>query len=192
MRHNCHMEDSSNRGYVWPALLVFALTSASHVAAALEPDGDAKAPIQHKQSPYKAIQTQRPIPSGQHLQTRRPAIQTYQLHGHAYRGRVAWHKGRWHHANRNGHLGWWWDVGGIWYFYPEQSAEPPAYISDVQVDEAQPTAVSQPPPQQEPEPETPHKTFYYRPGDLNGVPYDTLEECTAARIKAGNGVCVVK
>jgi hypothetical protein len=33
--------------------------------------------------------------------------------------------------------GWWWDVGGFWYFYPEQIEGPPDYVSDVEVaDEA--------------------------------------------------------
>ena len=42
-------------------------------------------------------------------------------------------------------------------------------------------------------PETPHRAFYYRPGDLKGVPYDTIEECTKARQKAGDvGICVMK
>ena len=44
-----------------------------------------------------------------------------------------------------------------------------------------------------PPPETPHRAFYYRPGDLKGVPYDTIEECTKARQKAGDvGICVMK
>ena len=39
----------------------------------------------------------------------------------------------------------------------------------------------------------PQKHFYYHPGDLEGVPYDTMEDCTKARRRAGNvGVCVMK
>jgi hypothetical protein len=39
----------------------------------------------------------------------------------------------------------------------------------------------------------PQKHFYYHPGDLEGVPYDTMEDCTEARRLAGNvGVCVMK
>lgn len=30
-----------------------------------------------------------------------------------------WRGGDWRHGHHNGHLGWWWVVGGIWYFYPE-------------------------------------------------------------------------
>jgi hypothetical protein len=41
--------------------------------------------------------------------------------------------------------------------------------------------------------ENPRRAFYYRPGDLKGVPYDTIEECTKARLQAGDvGVCVIK
>ena len=41
------------------------------------------------------------------------------------------------------------------------------------------TFAAAPPPQQ------PKHAFYYRPGDLKGVPYDTIEECTKARQRAG-------
>jgi hypothetical protein len=52
--------------------------------------------------------------------------------GHAYHGRLAWEGGRWRHEAHNGRLGWWWDVGGVWYFYPQQMDGPPAYVSDVE------------------------------------------------------------
>jgi len=29
-----------------------------------------------------------------------------------------WRQGRWFHGDHGGRLGWWWIVGGIWYFYP--------------------------------------------------------------------------
>jgi hypothetical protein len=50
--------------------------------------------------------------------------------GHAYRGRLAWDAGRWHHEVHNGRDGWWWDVGGVWYFYPQPMDGPPAYVSE--------------------------------------------------------------
>ena len=53
--------------------------------------------------------------------------------GHAYHGRVAWEGGRWRHEMHNGRMGWWWDVGGVWYFYPQAMEGPPAYVSDVEV-----------------------------------------------------------
>jgi len=49
--------------------------------------------------------------------------------GHAYRGHLAWQGGRWHHEIRNGRDGYWWDVGGVWYYYPQPMDGPPAYIS---------------------------------------------------------------
>ena len=55
--------------------------------------------------------------------------------GHAYRGRVAWDGGRWHHEMHDGRTGWWWDVGGVWYYYPERMAGPPTYISDDYADD---------------------------------------------------------
>jgi hypothetical protein len=53
--------------------------------------------------------------------------------GHPYHGRLAWEGGRWRHEMHNGRMGWWWDVGGVWYFYPQQMDGPPAYVSDVEV-----------------------------------------------------------
>jgi hypothetical protein len=50
--------------------------------------------------------------------------------GAPYRGRVAWEGGRWRHEMHDGRMGWWWDVGGVWYFYPQRFDGPPAYISE--------------------------------------------------------------
>jgi hypothetical protein len=52
--------------------------------------------------------------------------------GRAYHGRMAWEGGRWRHEAHNGRYGWWWDVGGVWYFYPQPMEGPPAYVSDVE------------------------------------------------------------
>ena len=50
-----------------------------------------------------------------------------------------------------------------------------------------------PQPSQNPSPRSSSQAFYYRPGDLNGVPYDTMEGCENARQRAGNvGVCILK
>ena len=37
------------------------------------------------------------------------------FHEHDWR---LWRGGRWTHARHDGRLGWWWVVGGSWYFYP--------------------------------------------------------------------------
>jgi len=50
------------------------------------------------------------------------------------------------------------------------------------------TAAPPPPP-----PQRPKHAFYYHPGDLRGVPYNTIEDCTKARQRAGDvGVFVYK
>lgn len=33
--------------------------------------------------------------------------------------RARWQGGYWHHGPHGGRLGWWWVVGGAWYFYPQ-------------------------------------------------------------------------
>jgi hypothetical protein len=81
---------------------------------------------------------------------------THNFGGHPYRGHLAWDGGRWHHEVHNGRDGWWWDVGGVWYFYPQPIDGPPAYISDdfaddVVYDDAPPVAaVDYPPPPPDP------------------------------------------
>jgi hypothetical protein len=56
----------------------------------------------------------------------------HNFHGYAYRGHLGWERGRWRHEAHNGRLGWWWDVGGVWYFYPERVEGPPLYVSEVE------------------------------------------------------------
>jgi hypothetical protein len=57
-------------------------------------------------------------------------LPSHNFGGHPYRGRMAWEGGRWHHEVHNGRDGWWWDVGGVWYFYPQPMEGPPSYISE--------------------------------------------------------------
>jgi hypothetical protein len=74
--------------------------------------------------------------------------------GRAYRGNLAWEGGRWRHEHHNGRYGWWWDVGGAWYYYPERIDGPPAYISEEYVDDV-PVAYAPPPPAYAPPPPPP-------------------------------------
>jgi hypothetical protein len=92
----------------------------------------------------------------------RGALPARNYGGHAYRGRVAWEGGRWHHEVRNGRDGWWWDVGGAWYYYPQPMEGPPTYISEDFVDDVggpvagayapPPGAYAPPPPPPPPDP----------------------------------------
>jgi hypothetical protein len=110
--------------------------------------------------------------------------------GRVYHGQLAWRDGRWHHTTRNGRDGWWWDVGGYWYFYPQQIEGPPDYVSDVEVADE---ATAAPSPAAPTPPEEPNYAVYYRPGDLTGTRYETLEKCEQVKEQAGNvGVCVLK
>jgi hypothetical protein len=63
-----------------------------------------------------------------------PAMHVYG--GHPYRGRVAWEGGRWRHEVYDGRDGWWWDVGGVRYYYSEPMEGPPTYISEDYADDA--------------------------------------------------------
>jgi hypothetical protein len=120
-------------------------------------------------------------------------LRTQKFGGHAYHGQLAWSDGRWRRTTRNGRYGWWWDVGGFWYFYPAEQIEgqpegPPDYVSDVEVADDATAAPAAPAP-----PEEPNYAVYYRPGDLTGTRYPTLDKCEQIKEQAGNvGVCVLK
>src|SRR5215831_5841780 len=99
--------------------------------------------------PFSAIAQRERGPIG--LEERRPEQRRLEQRprphtfgGRVYYGRLTWRDGRWHHALRNGRNGWWWDVGGIWYFYSEQIEGPPDYVSDVEV--AADDVIAAPPP----------------------------------------------
>ena len=155
---------------------------------------------QHRQSgptrrptitPRQPVQTINPPrarvePSPQGARLVHGPLPSHNLGGQVYHGDLAWEHGRWHHETRNGRYGWWWDVGRAWYFYPEPIEGPPAYVSDTDVVE-EATGDAAPPPQES------HHAFYYYPGDIKGVPYETIEECLQARQRDGDvGVCVMK
>ena len=157
-------------------LIMFALTSMLVTLPFSAIAQRERGPIGLEQRPEQRQLEQRRL-------EQRPRPHTFG--GRVYYGRLAWRDGRWHHAFRNGRDGWWWDVGGIWYFYPEQTEGPPDYVSDVGV-AADDVVDARPPPQ-------PKRAFYYHPGDIKGVPYDTIVECRKARAEAGDvGVCVIK
>jgi len=106
-----------------------------------------------------------------------------------HHGRRAWENGRWHHTARKGRLGWWWDVGGVWYYYPGPVEGPPSYVSDIEVPDE--TAAPSPPSPSQPS-NGPRQTFYYPPGSLTGTGYPNVEECWQVRDRAGVGICVIK
>ncbi|MGA7181119.1 MAG: hypothetical protein WBX11_16255 [Thiobacillaceae bacterium] len=55
--------------------------------------------------------------------------------------------GRWRHGWHDGRIGWWWVVGGIWYFYPAPLYPyPDPYVPPVVVQQQAPVVVQQPPP----------------------------------------------
>ena len=84
-----------------------------------------------------------PPPAPRHV-ARGPAP-AREFGGHAYRGHTDWRGGRWRHEVHNGRNGWWWDVGGAWYYYPERLDGPPAYVSEEFVDDV-PVGYAPPPP----------------------------------------------
>jgi hypothetical protein len=64
---------------------------------------------------------------------RHPNFARRDFHGHFYRGSLAWDRGVWRQEWHNGRYGWWWDVGGAWYFYEQPIYPYPTVISTVEV-----------------------------------------------------------
>jgi hypothetical protein len=77
--------------------------------------------------------TGRPAYASHPAFARHPGFARRDYGGHFYRGSLAWEGGRWRHEWRNGRYGWWWDVGGAWYFYDQPMQGPPAFVSEVEV-----------------------------------------------------------
>jgi hypothetical protein len=135
------MSASIRSKFVLPAvsaLAVFALSAHAEDAAPAPPQPP-QTPAQPAQQPVAKtmVQTQKSSPGrsgqgagqGQGAHVARGALPARKYGGQTYRGRVAWEGGRWHHEIRDGRDGWWWDVGGAWYYYSEPMEGPPTYIS---------------------------------------------------------------
>jgi hypothetical protein len=69
-----------------------------------------------------------------------------------------WRGGRWFRGPHDGRLGWWWIVGGLWYFYPA-----PVYPYP---DPYQPPVIVAPA-----EPPPPPQYWYYCPNPQGYYPY---------------------
>jgi len=127
-------------------------------------------------------------------------------HPHDFRGRefrhfdererAIWVGGRWHHDWHGGRFGWWWQVGGVWYFYPEPIYPYPSYVAaEVFIDPVPPPAVviavpppappppppqavivAAPPPAPPPQPGAPPPQFWYY-CDSAGAYYPHVANC---------------
>lgn len=93
-------------------------------------DGQGKPAAQAaRPGPARAGHTRGP----QDLRYARGRLPERNFGGHVYHGRQAWEGGRWRHEAHNGRYGWWWDVGGVRYFYPQPMDGPPTYVSGLEV-----------------------------------------------------------
>jgi len=135
--------------------LISIMTVFAFSAQAQEPnkphpkEGQAKPAVQTPRTgtpPARTGQVRGPQGGSQDGRFARGRLPERNFGGHPYHGRMAWEGGRWRHEAHNGRYGWWWDVGGVWYFYPEQMDGPPAYISEDYADDVYPAAGGYPPP----------------------------------------------
>jgi hypothetical protein len=114
-----------------------------------------------------------------------------EFHHFDERERVIWVGGRWHHDWHGGRFGWWWDVGGVWYFYPEPVYPYPTYVtSEVFIDPVPPppvvviapppappaVVVAAPPPAPPPQPVAAPPQFWYY-CDAAGAYYPYVANC---------------
>jgi hypothetical protein len=107
--------------------MVFALSAQAQEHGQPPPSGQGKPAVQNSRPGPARVGQGRP----QGVRYAR-GVQERNFGGHAYHGRLAWEGGQWRHEAHNGRFGWWWDVGGVWYFYPQSMEGPPAYVSDVE------------------------------------------------------------
>jgi hypothetical protein len=137
-------------GIVFPLLSIIVLAQSAY---AEEPDSRASRGAPAAQAGHPGPGRPGLAPGrGPQARFARGPLPSHNFGGRAYHGRLAWEGGRWHHEMRNGRDGWWWDVGGAWYFYPQRIEGPPTYVSDLEVvDEVPdsygpPVAAGYPPP----------------------------------------------
>ncbi len=137
--------------------------AAASVISALALPAQAQEPP-HSRGAAPQQQGRAPVQAGRQVPGHLPPPQTqftrgaptaHVYAGNPYRGRVAWEGGRWRHEVHNGRSGWWWDVGGVWYYYPEAMEGPPAYVSEDYVDDIPVAAYALPPAYEPPPPPPP-------------------------------------
>lgn len=75
-----------------------------------------------------------------------------------------WRGGRWQHGSHAGRLGWWWVVGGAWYFYPLPVYPYPNPWEPPPVEYVTPPVGSPPPP-------PPAQYWYYCESSQGYYPY---------------------
>jgi len=149
------MSASSRFKIVVPLVSAIALFALS-AHAEDQPKGNGQPPPGKQMPPKAAVQTPRAVQTPNAIQTPRAVqgrppgagqgggpsaryargpLPTRDYGGRAYRGHLAWEGGRWHHEIHNGRDGYWWDVGGVWYYYPQPMDGPPTYISEDYADD---------------------------------------------------------
>lgn len=141
---------TSRRSPIIVSLVLIATVSAQAQEPNKPPPSDGNRP---------AVQMPRPGPRAGHVQGRGQPNGRYargvaerNFGGRIYHGRQTWEGGRWRHEAHNGRYGWWWDVGGVWYFYPQPMDGPPTYVSDLEIvddyggPDGPPVAAGYPPP----------------------------------------------
>jgi hypothetical protein len=120
------------------ALSLVSLMAVTGVSAQERPAPGGQPPAGHAAPQGRPVRPAGPPPqarAGADARFAHGAIVARDFGGHAYRGRLAWEGGRWHHEMHDGRMGWWWDVGGVWYFYPQRIDGPPTYVSEDYADD---------------------------------------------------------
>lgn len=86
---------------------------------------------------------------------------------------AAWVGGAWHHGWYGGRFGWWWAVGGLWYYYPAPIYPYPEYVADLYYD---PSLGEPPAAPVEPAAGAPGYWYYCAP---SGAYYPYVQSCPA-------------
>lgn len=114
-----------------------------------------------------------------HAEEHHHEFHEHDVHRFGHRDLEVWRGGGWRHEWHNGRQGWWWVVGGVWYFYEAPVYPYPLVVSGTAFVE-QPVVVAPgapvvvqpaapPPPQAAPQPQI----WYYCDNPAGYYPYVT-------------------
>src|SRR6185312_15504287 len=118
-----HGRDFRLGALILPLASVMAVFTVAAHADEMKP-ASARPPAPRAAPANPTVQARPVHPRGRTANARfaHGAVIARHYRGRHYRGRVAWEGGRWHRGVHDGRAGWWWDVGGVWYYYTQRMA----------------------------------------------------------------------
>ncbi len=146
----------------WAGVALLSIFAVSSFLSPVYAGSGSQSSAPEKSAPARSapVKTVKNSSSQVHGKAMRPG-EKHDFRGHDYKHftdheREMWHGGAWHHATFHGRYGYWWAVGGVWYFFDQPVYPYPMVVPAVAFEVApsfpvvaqQPTLVIQPQTQQ--------------------------------------------